>query len=149
MKKILLHILLALTFIICTVLFADLAIEDGDLAMIAPAIIFALLAVLLVFVFVRCAVLGLNNYHFENNSLQITRKSRQISRIDKNEVEGLVVVSDIWSQEIHFITLRAYGRKWVVFYSGENKEGLSDFIEGLPCERKNNLWYYLLELLSW
>ena len=141
--------LLVLSFGMCAFFFGRVLLEDGELSLIVPAVIFTAFTILFICVLLKYTIIGLNNYHFENNSLQIMRKNKQIARIDKNEIEELSVVSDVLSQDIHFITLRAHGRKWVVFISDENKEGLSDFIEGLPCERKNNLWYYLLELISW
>ena len=148
MKRILMTSFAALFFAFGAIMFALVAVEDGDVGMIVPTALFGIFAIVFTYLLVKELILGVNEYSFENNTLQIKRKNAIAFEIDKNEIESLVVVNDVNNGEVHYVTFRYAGKKHVIFNDEKYKGGLMSFIDGVPCEKKSNLWSYLLELLS-
>ena len=151
MKRILIFLLIAIFFAFCGVAFLSLVIYDGDVAMIAPSILFMLISAVLIAVGIREWCVRADRYIFEDGGLKKMRRGETVAIMRKEDVERLVIVKDIFGDknDIHLISFRHGGRKYIVAVNDRNKEEINKFITGAPHTERGNLWYYLLELISW
>lgn len=151
MKNCLVSLLFAVFFALCGVAFLSLVIDDGDVAMIAPSILFMLISVVLIAVGIREWCVRADRYIFEDGGLKKMRRGETVATIRKEDVERLVIVKDIFGDKdkIHLISFKHGGRRYIVAVNDRNKEEINKFIVGAPYTERGNLWYYLLELISW
>ena len=149
MKRILTMSFAAIFFAFATAQFLTVAVSDDGDMMVVPTFLFGTFALAFVCILLKELIIGTNVYLFENNTLQIKRKKVLVWEINKNDIEDLVVVCDANDGDVHYVTFRYGGKKHVIFNYKKHREGLENFIDGVPAVKKSNLWYYVLELLSW
>ena len=147
MKRIFILLFAALLFALGAVAFASTVPDDT--AGIVPTVIFAAFASAFTYLLVKELIVGRKTYAFENNTLKVMRKGSVILEIQKGDIEGLVLGIDALDGKIHYVTFRHAGQKHVVFADGKSDQQFLEFADGIPCERKSNIWYYVLEFFSW
>ena len=148
MKRIFVLILLACVFGSGAWMFCEMVINDADIAMTVPTVLFAALFIGVVWLIIKETVIGVNIYKIENNSLHIMRKGTEIASFSKEDIEKVTLVNDAVTGDLHYACIYALGRRWCIT-SGENASELEELLSGIPAQNKSNLWYYIVRALTW
>lgn len=127
------------------------AITEYDLLFILPAIVFAFLATVFIYLFFLETLIGYRSFSYENKNIIVKRKERTIAVIPKCSVEKLTVVYDVISkrldgkEEIHYFTFLHNKKRYCVDAKEFGEQSLNSFISDLEYKKTtNNLYYFLL-----
>ena len=126
----------------------------GDLTFIAPAILFAVLSVLIGYFLLLETVIGYKTYGYEMGCVTVQRKCRTIAVIQKEQIERLVIFYDTTAlkldnkKEIHYFKIYHGGKSYAIEASRFPEEALKELIRDIRYEEKTNSLYYLLRMFS-
>ena len=122
--------------------------DERDYVLIAPTVLFGLFVAVLFVCLVRELLIGHNEYEIENCYLHIKRKGRVFTSVSKEDVERLVVICDLFTNEKEALVITAGEKKYYVKLTKENRGMLIGFADGIPYEAKKNAWYYVVSFFA-
>jgi hypothetical protein len=76
----------------------------------------------------------------------IKRKEKVLEVLHKDNINSLVRVVDVFTDELFLITFKYKGKRKVIRVTKENKNDINIFLNDLPSIKKRNFLYYLLLL---
>lgn len=148
MKKkylIIIYSFLLIILLILAFLLFSMIIEDS---LYIDIIIFCCL-VLTIFIIINLLILefiGYKKYYFNELNMIIKRKEKVLEVLHKDNINSLVRVVDVFTDELFLITFKYKGKRKVIRVTKENKNDIDIFLNDLPSIKKRNFLYYLLLL---
>ena len=107
--------------------------------LITPIIIFGIFLIITIISFIKTVFIGRKYLKIEDDKLLIKQKEKIIASINKNELEKLVVIFDIFSDHIDFIKFHYNNKKYSFQISEEIETELKTFVSDLNYKRKTDL----------
>ena len=146
MKRAILLLFLMIIFTTATIAFTIVSFEDFDIAYIPPILICLIAAIIFISLFFIEVFLGHKMYCCNGTHLYVNRNGKCVLEVLKPDISNLIVVRDIITKEHHMISFVYHNKRHYIVISPENKENIIKYIDGIPFQEKNNLWYYIIEL---
>lgn len=144
-KKYLIYIFLLIILLILAFLLFSMIIEDS----LYIDIIILCCLVLTIFIIINLLILefiGYKKYYFNELNMIIKRKEKVLEVLHKDNINSLVRVVDVFTDELFLITFKYKGKRKVIRVTKENKNDINIFLNDLPSIKKRNFLYYLLLL---
>lgn len=148
MKKILILILCIALFLAIDGVFLAYLIIRGDIVFIAPALVFFFASCLFLYLLFKETVIGWNAFSIEDLKILVRRKGTLIASIEKEQIEDLVIIYDLLSEDEEAIRFSHRGKRYFIRLEKFENDAFREFIKDLPYSKKRNLWYYLLSLIA-
>ena len=113
--------------------------------LITPIIIFGIFLIITIISFIKTVFIGRKYLKIEDDKLLIKQKEKIIASINKNELEKLVVIFDIFSDHIDFIKFHYNNKKYSFQIPREIETELKTFVSDLNYKRKIDLLLDIIE----
>jgi hypothetical protein len=146
-KRIFLYLVLFFTFLCMFLCFCFLTISESNIVFLIPSGIgLGGVACFLYLLFVE-AIFGHNEYYYEAGKMYIVRKKRLIDVIDCNDVKRIVLIYDMLHDNLHAVSFFCNNKKHYIRVNPSNDSDILSFVEGKPCRKMRNYWYYIIAWL--
>ena len=116
--------------------------------LIIPIIAVSILIISTIICFIKTVFIGRKYLKIEDDKLLIKQKEKIIASINKNELEKLVVIFDIFSDHIDFIKFRYNNKKYSFQIPREIETELKTFVSDLNYKRKTDLLLEIINLIA-
>lgn len=147
-KRVLLYIVLFLTFLCISICFGYMVISEANIAFLVPGCIGLVGAICFLYLLYREAFCGRKTYYYDAGKMYVQQKGKSVETIDKINVEKVVLIYDLFQEDLHMISFRCNSKKYYFRIDPTNKEVMLSLIEGKNYRKKKNHWYYLIEWLT-
>ena len=148
MKKIFLLTFLHAFWIFCSIEFTILFAKDYDFATFVPCLVFYLITIMFSYLLIVEIFLGHKTYTYDDASLYIWRKGKIRKCIQKENVSNIILILDVFSEELHLISFIYEDKKYYVSINKDNELDILKFIDGKDFTKHKNWWHYLILFLS-
>lgn len=148
MKKIFLLTFLHAFWIFCSIEFTILFAKDHDFATFVPCLVFYLITIMFSYLLIVEIFLGHKTYTYDDASLYIWRKGKIRKCIQKENVSNIILILDVFSEELHLISFIYEDKKYYVSINKDNELDILKFIDGKDFTKHKNWWHYLILFLS-
>lgn len=115
--------------------------------LIIPIIILSIFIIITIISFIKTVFIGRKHLKIEDDKLLIKQKDKIIASINKNKLEKLVVIFDIFYDHIDFFKFQYNNKKYFFQISEEIDNELRTFISGLNYKRKTNLLLNIIDFI--
>jgi len=115
--------------------------------LIIPIIILSIFIIITIISFIKTVFIGRKYLKIEDDKLLIKQKEKTIVSINKNELEKLVVIFDIFYDHIDFFKFHYNNKKYFFQISEEIENELKIFITGLNYKRKTDLLLNIFDFI--
>lgn len=115
--------------------------------LIIPIIILSIFIIITIISFIKTVFIGRKYLKIEDDKLLIKQKDKIIASINKNELEKLVVIFDIFYDHIDFFKFQYNNKKYFFQISEEIDNELRTFVSGLNYKRKTNLLLNIIDFI--
>lgn len=115
--------------------------------LIIPIIILSIFIIITIISFIKTVFIGRKYLKIEDDKLLIKQKDKIIASINKNKLEKLVVIFDIFYDHIDFFKFQYNNKKYFFQISEEIDNELRTFVSGLNYKRKTNLLLNIIDFI--
>jgi hypothetical protein len=148
MKKKVLLVFLNVFWGFISGVFIESFIQYYDWTFFIPSVIFSILTIVFSYLLFVEIFLGHKIYTYDDSSLYIWRKDKMKKCIPKEGISKIVLILDVFTEELYLISFVYEDKKHYLSINKENKEDILIFINGKRFVQKKNWWYYLIVFLS-
>lgn len=110
-----------------------------ETTLIVPLVLLIIIFATTIISFVKTVFIGKKYIKIEDGKLLIKRKENIILSVNKNEIEKLVVIYDIFFEDIDFIKFQYNGKKYFFEIPAETNDELKVYINDLNYKRKRTI----------
>ena len=145
MRKILIA-LIDLFFMLSAFAVFSFTFDDFHISLMILALVFLLGSAVVSYLLIKEMVSGEKTYDYSDSKLYMYQKGKLRYTFDKDTAEDITLIFDFFNDSLYMISFIFEGKKHYISLNAQNESHVNSFIDGTLYTRKNNWWYYLLQL---